>query len=225
LAMGYIFMLRPRTQRVIATVPPAPVKTTPAVQTAPATTVTPPTTPAPATATPPAATETTALKPPEAPPKIDVVPKHEPVGRPAAPKVGQLAISANVTGAKITVDGRSDPGWVTPNTIADLPAGAHNVRISTDGYDVFQQSVMVAAGQTANVAANLTVPVGELDVITDPAGVEVLVDGKSSGPSPIHVTLPPGNHTFTVKWSGIAPTQSSVVLKGGLVITRRLTLH
>lgn len=221
LAMSYIFMLRPRTQPAVVTAPaPKVVQTAP-----PAATVAPPATPTPAPTAPPPVTEATTTKPPEAPPKVDDVPKHQAPPRPAVAKVGQLAVTSNIAGAKISVDEHSDPSWVTPYTIPNLPAGAHNIRISMDGYDSFQQSVTIDPGQTANVSGNLTAPVGELDVVTDPAGVEVLVDGKSYGPSPIHATLPPGNHTFTVKWSGIAPTESSVVLEGGKITTKRLSLH
>jgi hypothetical protein len=147
------------------------------------------------------------------------------VVQPAVPKVGSVSVSANIPGAKIFIDGRNDPSWVTPFTIPNLPVGAHNVRIAMDGYDNSQQSVTIEAGKTASVSANLTTPTAELDVITNPAGVEILVDGKSYGPSPVHATLPPGNHTYTIKWAGIPPTESSVTLEGGQIATKRLSLN
>ena len=177
-----------------ATQPATPTATAPAtVTTAPATTAPEPTTP----------------KPAEAPPKPEVAPKPEPRARTAAAKVGQLMVSANVSGARISVDGQSDPSWLTPYTIPDLPAGAHNIVISMDGYENFQQSVTIEGGQTSNVVGNLSTPRAELDIVTMPPGVEVLIDGKSYGPSPVHATLPPGNHTYTVKPPGAAPYENS----------------
>ena len=129
-------------------------------------------------------------------------------------------VSANVNGARISVDGRSDPSWLTPHTIPDLPAGAHNVMISMDGYENFQQSVTIEGGQTSNVAGNLSSPRAEVDIITAPPGVEVLIDGKSYGPSPVRATLAPGNHTYTVKPPGAAPYENTVTLKSGEIITK-----
>jgi len=73
-----------------------------------------------------------------------------PVLKPPPPiaKVGGLIITANVPEARISVDGRSDPGWTTPHTFSDLTAGSHVVVISKDGYDNIEQPVTVQEGQT-----------------------------------------------------------------------------
>ena len=146
-------------------------------------------------------------------------------GSPARPaEVGQLMVSANVKGAKITVDGRSDPRWLTPYTIPDLPAGPHDVVISMDGYANYQQTVTIVAGNTSNLVAVLSPPRGEFAVETDPPGVEILIDGKSYGPSPVHATLDPGNHTFEVKQQGVAPYGNTFSIKSGEVLIKKLIL-
>ena len=86
-----------------------------------------------------------------------------------AEKTGQLIVLANVNGARISIDGRSDAGWLTPYTLPDLPAGAHTVMISMNGYDNFQQSVTIEGGQATKVEATLSTGRAELDVITVPA--------------------------------------------------------
>ncbi|HTS69647.1 MAG TPA: serine/threonine-protein kinase, partial [Terriglobia bacterium] len=223
---SYLLVLRPRSQRVIPVVPPPVVNVAPAQNPQPPVTpATQPAAPVTATTAPAAAAEPPAPKPAEAPPKPEVVSKPEPRAHPAAAKVGQLTVSANVEGATILVDGRSDPSWLTPHTIADLPAGTHNVTISKDGYDNFQQSVTIEGGQTSNVAGNLSSPRAELGVVTDPPGMEVLVDGKSYGPSPVHADVAPGKHTYTVKWKGMAPSEGTVALQGGQIITRKLSVQ
>jgi hypothetical protein len=141
-----------------------------------------------------------------------------------AAKVGQLTVSANVKGARISVDGRSDPSWLTPYTIADLSAGAHNVEISMDGYDSFQRSVTIEGGKTTNVAGNLSTAHAEIDIVTVPPGVETLIDGKSYGLSPVRATLPPGNHTYMVKPPGMAPHEKAFTLKSAQILTIKLTL-
>jgi hypothetical protein len=223
--ISYFLVLRPRSQAVAPVVPPAVAKVTPAqIPQPPVTPAAQPAAPLTATTAPATAAEPTTPKPTEAPPKPAVASKPEPRAR-AAAKVGQLMVSANVNGARISVDGQSDPSWLTPHTIADLPAGAHNVVISMDGYDNFQQSVTIESGQTSNVVGSLSSPRAELDVVTEPPGVEVIIDGKSYGPSPARATLAPGNHTYMVKWTGMAPSESTVALQGGQIITKRLSLQ
>ena len=187
----------------------------------------PPLTPAPQnpelpTAEPPAPTPLPEVAPPLPPPAN--TPEHStPAPAPAAGK-GELAVTANVKGAKISVDGRSDPKWVTPYTIGDLPAGTHNIEIAMDGYESFQQSVTIPAGQSASVEGNLSAPSAEFSINTKPAGVEVFIDGKSYGPSPVRATLPPGQHTYKVIQPGGTPYENTINLKSGNIITKTLTL-
>jgi serine/threonine-protein kinase len=213
--VSYFIFLRPRTQTVtpvvttsVANVTPAPnpqLPATPSTQPAAPATMTPAGAPTEPTTTSGAATS-----------------NREHPARAASGKVGQLNVSANVTGARISVDGRSDRSWRTPYTIPDLSTGAHNIVVSMDGYDDFQQSVMIESGQTRNVVANLSAPSGEVDVITTPAGVEVAIDGRSYGPSPAHATLAAGSHTCTATPPGGAPYQKMFTLRSGQVIALRL---
>jgi len=83
---------------------------------------------------------------------------------------------------------------------------------------------MIEAGKTASIVGSLSSPRAELDIITRPAGIEVMVDGKSMGPSPIHAILTPGSHTYTVKQNGAPPYENSVRLKSGEIITKTLTM-
>ena len=133
-------------------------------------------------------------------------------------------VTSNVDGAKISIDGRSEPGWVTPYTFADLPAGGHNVVVSKTGFDDANRSVTVPAGNTESVRVELSAPRGEISIITIPAGMEVLVDGQSQGPSPVRVTVGAGSHKYTIKRPGAEPFESSFDMKSGNIITRRVDL-
>jgi serine/threonine-protein kinase len=215
---GYFILLRGQSQRAVQPATPQVVtQATPQVVPPPATAL-----PA-ATPAPPAAE---ARPVPEVQPRGEVASKPE-VTRPrapAAPKEGQLLVSANVPGARVSLNGRSDPSWVTPYTIAGLPAGTYNVVISKDGYEDFLQSVTIEGGQTNSVVASLSAPRGEINIETTPTGVEVLIDGKSYGPSPVRATLNAGDHTYTVKRPGTDPYQSAFTLKSGAILTKRLNL-
>jgi len=172
-------------------------------------------------------TETLATGP-AAPKVVEPPPSPKPSPPPArhvTPKVGDLEIRANVEGAKISVGGRSEPGWVTPTTIPDLAVGSYNVLISKDGYDDYTQSVTIEGGQTKTISANLSQPEGEVNIRSTPSGLEVLIDGKSYGPTPIHATLRAGEHSVTLNRPGGEPYQSPPLkVQSGSIITKTFVL-
>jgi len=66
---------------------------------------------------------------------------------------GALEINSTPAGAAIVLDGE-DTGAVTPAT-ANLPEGNYQVRLTLAGYQPWQQTVHVAAGQTTTINAQL----------------------------------------------------------------------
>lgn len=211
-SISYFLVLRPRGRSA------APVASSPIAKVTPAQNQQPSVTPPALNSTP--GTETIVAPTKATPAEVSKADK----GTRNAAKVGQLMVSANVSGARISVDGRSDASWLTPHTIGDLSAGAHNVMISMDGYDNFQQSVTIESGKTSNVVGSLSAPRAEFDIITKPPGVEVLIDGKSYGPSPVSATLAAGNHTYAVKQPGVTPVEKTVTLKSGEIMSKTITL-
>ncbi len=139
-------------------------------------------------------------------------------------KVGQLIVTANVPGARISIDGRSDPGWLTNHTFPDLPAGAHQIVISKDGYDEVQRGVIVEGGRTAAVNAELTAPGGEINIVTSPPGADVYIDGRAYGASPVKATVAVGQHAYTIKRPGMEPFESTFNMKNGAIMTKKVDL-
>jgi serine/threonine-protein kinase len=140
-----------------------------------------------------------------------------------ASKFGQLEITSNISGATITVDGKSDPAWATPFVFAELAAGTHLITVFKEGYSEFQQSVTVEAGKSKTLHAALNVPAGEISIITNPPGVEVLIDGQAVGRSPIRRSMGVGQHTYTLRQPGMDPYTSSFEIKyDGHMITKKV---
>ncbi len=138
-----------------------------------------------------------------------------------APKLGQLLVTSNLSGARISIDGRSDPDWITPHSVfEDIPAGTHLVAVSEEGYDDVQRSVTIEGGRTSSFHAQLSVSTGEVDIKTVPAGQEILIDGKSYGPSPVQKMLPIGEHSVTIMQPGQDPYHTTVVAKSGVASTK-----
>ncbi len=135
------------------------------------------------------------------------------------PEMGQLLVTANVAGAKISVDGSAEPDWVTPySSTINRPPGTHQVVVSKEGYGDYQQSVTIERGKTTTVNAQLSqlsVASGEVLVNTTPPGLEVLIDGKLIGPSPVRVTVVAGSHKYTVRREGWEPYEGTFTVSSG----------
>jgi hypothetical protein len=143
----------------------------------------------------------------------------------AAAKVGQLVVTSNIAGARISLDGRSEPNWFTPHTFKDVPAGALRVVVSKQGYTDYARFVTLQSGRTATLQANLAAPSGLITIVTTPPGAQVLINEKPYGPSPVSATLPLGRHSYKVLRSGLEPFESSFELKtNGHIITRKVDL-
>jgi serine/threonine-protein kinase len=143
----------------------------------------------------------------------------------AVPKSGQLVVSSNPPGARITIDGRSNPQWVTPYTIPDLPAGYHTVVVSKEGHGDAERNVSIEGGRASTIDAVLTMPGGEISIETKPPGVEVLIDGQPVGLSPVRRTVSLGQHTYTLSQAGRDPYTSPFEIKyDGHMLTKKVDL-
>jgi len=95
------------------------------------------------------------------------------------------------------------------------------VVVSKEGYDDYQQSVTLEGGKPFRVNARLSVPSGELEVVTAQPGLEVLIDGKSIGLSPARAAVVAGKHSYSVMRGGVSLYDGTVkVESGGIKLVR-----
>jgi general secretion pathway protein A len=135
-----------------------------------------------------------------------------------AERPGQLFITANVTGATIKLDDKSNPAWVTPHTFTNLRPGAHVLDLSQPGYAEIRQSVDVESDRVMIVSATMTALSAELIITTAPPGADVSIDGKPYGSSPVRIRLVAGRHTYRVQMAGRETQEGTVnVPENGMV--------
>jgi tetratricopeptide (TPR) repeat protein len=96
--------------------------------------------------------------------------------------VGQIALSMNPPG-DLQIDGRAYTASPTPNMV-DMTAGDHQVSVLRPGFRPVTQKVTVTAGAVSPLALTLERVSANLEVVSIPEGVEVLLDGKSLGTTP-----------------------------------------
>src|SRR3984893_4321103 len=135
----------------------------------------------------------------------------EPVVVPA-----RVAIDSTPEGAQGQIDGKSDPAWATPYTMAGLSPGQHTVAVAKAGYITDTRTIDIASGNKALVAIHLTPLMATLSVNSSPAGANVYLDGKDSGKvTPAQLSLDKGAHTILLRKAGyLDETASSQLVQG-----------
>jgi hypothetical protein len=144
-------------------------------------------------------------------------------GLASAPKNGTVRIETDPAGASVELEGKLR--GLTPLTLT-LDPGTHNLTVTHEG-----QTQAIAASVAAGVqsvhhlrwAAGTGVPAvnadrGTLQIISDPAGATVTVDGSARGVSPLSVDdLTPGEHQVVVQNMGRTHRRSVIVQAGSTV--------
>ncbi len=117
--------------------------------------------------------------------------------------LGEALIDSSPQGAQFQVDGKSDPTWVTPFTVASLSPGKHIISVSKSGYSSEIRSVDVTAGGTSSLTLRLA-PVNALVVVSStPPGAQVVLDGKPTGRvTPAQFAVEKGSHTVLLRKPG-----------------------
>lgn len=125
-------------------------------------------------------------------------PNHGPVSAPQS----ELSLTSQPEGAKVEVDGQTQPNWVTPLKVAHLEVGTHNVLFSKEGYVPQTRTVESLAGKSVGLSVELS-PAAKMVVTSNPQGANIWVDGKDSGMvTPSQLTLVKGLHQITVRTAG-----------------------
>ena len=195
--------------------------------------VTPAATPQPAPVPPPApepaqAAPQQAEAPPEpvveppssrkaAPPAKGKFAKNKRNSAPVAAAIpGQLAVDSTPPGAQLEIDGRTDPNWITPYTLAGLSPGQHTVTISKSGFASDTRSVDVVSASKAALVVHLTSLNATMKVNSDPPGASIYVDGKDTAKvTPAVITIEKGTHTVLVRKMGYLDETISAVGQPG----------
>jgi PKD repeat protein len=131
------------------------------------------------------------------------------------PIYGKISLSSSPAGATAYLDGASK--GTTPLTIPSVTPGTHTVDLTLTGYQDYQTTVTVVAGQIATLSATLTpIPTtGGLSITSTPSGATILVDGVKTGVTPMGVELLPGSHVVKLQKAGYAEYTGTFTVVAG----------
>jgi predicted Ser/Thr protein kinase len=132
----------------------------------------------------------------------------------------ELKLLSRPDGAKVEIDGWSEPNWVTPFTASHLAAGNHTIVFTKAGYLPQSRLVESVTGKSMDVNAELTPAVSTLVVTSNPQGANVWIDGKDSGMvTPAQITVEKGPHRVTVKKAGFKDSTSDQNIAEGQTLS------
>jgi predicted Ser/Thr protein kinase len=115
----------------------------------------------------------------------------------------EIQFTSTPAGAKVEIDGWSEPNWVTPFSASHLAAGFHTVNFTKAGYLQKAQAVESVAGKSVQSSAELVPAVSTMVVTSNPAGANIYLDGKDTGQTtPSQLTVEKGIHRLIVRKAG-----------------------
>jgi serine/threonine-protein kinase len=132
----------------------------------------------------------------------------------------ELNLVSQPEGAKVEIDGWSEPNWVTPFKASHLAAGNHMIVFTKPGFLPTSRLVESVMGRSVDVNAELTPAVSTLVVTSNPQGANVWIDGKDSGTvTPAQITVEKGPHRVTVKKAGFKDASADETLAEGQTVS------
>jgi formylglycine-generating enzyme required for sulfatase activity len=100
--------------------------------------------------------------------------------------------------------------------VAEVPGGSHRLRLETDRYLPVESDVEIAGkGQEQHLAYSLQPAWAEVQVVSQPQGASVSLDGESVGVTPLDMEILQGSHTLVLSLEKYKPvTVQQDVLAG-----------
>ena len=133
---------------------------------------------------------------------------------------GELRFVSQPDGAKVEVDGWTEPTWITPFKASNLAAGQHTVSFSKAGYMEVSRTIDVASGKSLQVDAQLKLAVAMVTVTSTPPGANILVDGKDTGKiTPADLQLEKGEHTVLIRKRGYKDETFKEIMAEGQLLS------
>ena len=119
------------------------------------------------------------------------------------PNWAPVSLSSRPAGAQVLVDGM--PVGTTPAEL-EVEAGERQLELRLPGYNAWGEAITVLADQPLDLPEVAMVQAdGRVELVTDPAGAAVSVNGEFQGSTPMTLRLRPGrSHAIAVSRPGYA---------------------
>lgn len=130
------------------------------------------------------------------------------------PVTASVLVQSTPAGATVTRDGANV--GLTPLLMPELPIGSYRIEMTLDGYKPQQLDLSVTSGKPQRINAVLASSSATLEIVSDPAGADVAVNGIARGKTPITVDkIPEGLSSVEISNPGYKTYQEQVRLVAG----------
>jgi hypothetical protein len=145
---------------------------------------------------------------------------------PVTPTTGHLKISSSPSGAAVYVN--NIYYGTTPHTVTNLAAGNNNLRLTYSGYNDYQDTIRVVAGQTVSTYATLQSQAtdGTLTISSSPSNANIYLDGAYRGTTPRTIGgISKGAHTLEITRPGYHEWSNTIQIHANQVTYITATLN
>jgi len=136
---------------------------------------------------------------------------------------GRIELVTDPVGAAVSVNGEFR--GQTPLTLRLDPGRQHSLNLTKPGYDAITQTLSVEADSGRRLALSLVAQIGVIDVVSEPAGAQILVDGVGAGTTPSQLSLTALPHELEIRLDGYAVEGQEVTPRPGFPQEWRVDLE
>lgn len=128
-------------------------------------------------------------------------------------RYGFLTLDSQPSGATVLIEG-TDSGQ-TPLRKYKLKAGTYQVTVQKSGYIRWRRSIQIQAQQnTMQTTILQREKLGTVELISDPVGASIKIDGESQGNTPQKLRLLEGIHQVVIELAGRRSWQQNIQVLG-----------
>ena len=131
---------------------------------------------------------------------------------------GVLNLDRRPLGAVVAIDGHVRIDLPEPRAELWMPAGKHQIRVDSDGFQPFAGSVTLSVGTETALVVDLApiVKLGRISVGSNVVGATVFLDNRIMGITPLHLDgIAPGRGALRVQHDGYEIFKADIDVTGG----------
>ena len=130
------------------------------------------------------------------------------------PAPGFISIDSEPSNAMVLVDGQP----VGQDPIRKLPIQAGKnvlIQIKHPEAEIYSQTIKLEKDETRNINQRLSLKPAKLNIMTEPLGVAISINGTAKGVTPLkRLTLEPGEYTINFSKNGYKSENKDIKLRG-----------
>ncbi len=136
---------------------------------------------------------------------------------------GRVELVTDPEGAAVSVNGEFR--GQTPLTLRLDPGREHSLSLTKPGYESVARTLSVEADSGRRLELSLVAQIGVIDVVTEPVGARILVDGVAVGTAPQQLSLTALPHDLELRLDGYAVQTRSITPRPGFPQEWRVELE